>query len=69
VYVAVPCDTVMGDPIGAPLSSNWTVPLGVPAAELTVAVKVTTWPLILELVLEVRTVADALAADPTASTV
>ena len=35
--------SVTGKPMLDPLSLNWTTPVGMPAAETTVAVKVTDW--------------------------
>ena len=53
--VATPPDSVP-EPIVAAPSLNVTVPVGVPAPELTVAVKVTLWPKTDGLAEEVRAV-------------
>jgi hypothetical protein len=44
VKVATPALSAAGPPTFVPSISNWTVPVGVPAGEVTVAVKVTLCP-------------------------
>ena len=44
VYVAWPATRVTADPTGLPSTENWTVPVGVPAVAVTVAVQTTCWP-------------------------
>ena len=43
-------------PSGLPLSKNVTVPVGVPPTDVTVAVKVTLWPKVKGLALEITVV-------------
>ena len=42
--VAEPPDSATGEPELVPSTANWTVPVGVPAVEVTVAVNVTESP-------------------------
>src|ERR1051325_4933998 len=56
LIVATPLFSVTAAPRLTPLSRNWTVPVGVPAVEVTVAVKVTEAPEAEGLTDEVRTV-------------